>query len=316
MKPDISIIIPIYKVEEYLPRCIDSILAQTFTNFEVILVNDGSPDGSGKICDEYAERDSRIKVVHKENGGLSSARNAGISISSGKYIGFVDSDDYINKDMYSKLYELCERTNSQIGICNFKREVNVELQDVDDELIIKELDNQAAMKELFRGVLYRFSACNKLFHSSCFNGVKFPEGRIHEDLATTYKLFSNSRKSVYTNYPGYVYVKRENSILTDKYNSKRLQAFLTWEEILKFMMEKYLELKEEYIACFAYWSIDNIIYISRDIESANRSKYIKEIILLLKKYYKDIMINHKLSLKCKVRVNMVIATNINWIIQM
>lgn len=102
---EISIIVPVYKVEPYLRKCLDSILAQTFTNFEVILVDDGSPDNSGKICDEYAIKDSRVRVIHKENGGLSSARNAGIDIAQGKYLGFVDSDDYIAEDMYEVLYE-------------------------------------------------------------------------------------------------------------------------------------------------------------------------------------------------------------------
>ncbi|MBA1325633.1 glycosyltransferase [Enterococcus faecium] len=100
-----SIIVPVYKVEKYLRKCVDSILAQTFTDFEVILVDDGSPDNSGKICDEYAEKDNRVRVIHKENGGLSSARNAGIDVARGKYLGFVDSDDYIDEDMYEILYE-------------------------------------------------------------------------------------------------------------------------------------------------------------------------------------------------------------------
>lgn len=118
-------------------------------------------------------------------------------------------------------------------------------------------DNVGAMRELFKGILYRFSVCNKLFHKNCFKDIKFPDGRIHEDLATTYKLFSNWEKSVYTNYSGYVYVKREDSILTRKYNPKRLEAFAAWEEILRFMMVCYSQLKDEYIACFAYWIIDS-----------------------------------------------------------
>lgn len=108
MKPEISIIVPIYNVEKYLPKCIESILSQTFTNFELILVNDGSKDRSGIICDEYASKDNRIKVIHKENGGVSSARNSGVDLASGKYIGFVDPDDYIKKDMYERLHYLCK----------------------------------------------------------------------------------------------------------------------------------------------------------------------------------------------------------------
>lgn len=114
---EISIIVPVYKVEPYLRKCVDSILAQTFTDFEVILVDDGSPDNSGKICDEYASKDSRVRVIHKKNGGLSSARNAGIDVARGKYLGFVDSDDYIEKDMYELLYDNIVKEQADLSIC-------------------------------------------------------------------------------------------------------------------------------------------------------------------------------------------------------
>ena len=163
------------------------------------------------------------------------------------------------------------------------------------------------MRELFKGILYRFSLCNKLFHSCCFENIKFPEGRIHEDLATTYKLFNHSPKSVYTNYPGYVYRKRENSILTTKYNTKRLEAFTAWEEILSFMSQMYPQLKDEYIAAFVYWTMDNLVYISRDISSKEKEQYISKIIPLLKKYYKEVMNNGKLTLRNKLRLNLVLV---------
>ena len=118
MSPKISIIVPVYKVEKYIHKCIDSILNQTFKDFELILVDDGSPDNCGKICDEYAKKDSRVIVIHKENGGLSSARNSGLDIARGDYIGFVDSDDYIENDMYELLYNLCEENNCDISSCS------------------------------------------------------------------------------------------------------------------------------------------------------------------------------------------------------
>ena len=126
--PKISIIVPVYNVEEYIHRCIDSILAQTFTDFELILVNDGSHDQCGKICDEYAENDSRIKVIHKKNGGLSDARNAGLEIAQGEYIGFVDSDDYIEHDMYEKLIEACKEYNSKLAMCGRYKVLGEELK--------------------------------------------------------------------------------------------------------------------------------------------------------------------------------------------
>lgn len=122
MKEDlISIIVPVYKVENYLSKCLDSMICQTYKNIEIILVDDGSPDNSGKICDDYAKKDSRIKVIHKENGGLSDARNAGLKIATGKYIGFVDSDDYISVEMYEKLYNQAKKEDADIACCNYYR---------------------------------------------------------------------------------------------------------------------------------------------------------------------------------------------------
>ncbi len=114
---EISIIVPVYKVEKYLKKCVDSILAQTFSDFELILVDDGSPDNSGRICDDYAKKDARVRVVHKQNGGLSSARNAGIEVAKGKYLGFVDSDDYIAEDMYELLYKAIIKEEADLSIC-------------------------------------------------------------------------------------------------------------------------------------------------------------------------------------------------------
>ncbi|MEG0087047.1 MAG: glycosyltransferase, partial [Niameybacter sp.] len=119
-QPTLSIIVPVYNVEKYLPKCIESILAQSFTDFEVILIDDGATDKSGEICEEYANKDTRIKIIHKENGGLSSARNAGIELSNGNYIGFVDSDDFIHPQMYEILLREARSSNSDVVICRYK----------------------------------------------------------------------------------------------------------------------------------------------------------------------------------------------------
>lgn len=301
MKPEISIIVPVYNVENYITGCVESILNQEFKNFELILVNDGSTDKSGLICDEYEKKDDRVKVIHQEYKGVSAARNVGINNAKGHYIGFVDSDDYIYKDMYSTLYDLCEQTNSDIGVCKLFREIDGKIINLDDNLIIKEMDNEEAMKELFKGILYRFSLANKLFKKSCFNDVEFPEGRIHEDLSTTYKLFANSAKTVYTNSTGYVYVKRNNSILTSMYSEKRLQAFIGWSEIIPFMKAKYKNLIDEVISCFSYSCIDNIYYILNQVnEKSEKKKLLKRLNVYVKKYYKDIFRNKRLVIKQKI----------------
>lgn len=310
MDPIISIIVPIYNVGKYLPKCIESILNQTFKNFELILVNDGSTDNSGVVCDDYAKKDTRIKIIHKSNGGVSSARNAGLYVAKGEYIGFVDPDDYIDKNMYEKLYRLCIDNNSDIAICRFNREINRKIQNKESTEEIIELNNMEAMNELFKGNLYRFSLCNKLFSKKCFNDVLFPEERIHEDLSTTYKLFANSKKAVYINYCGYIYVRRENSILTSTYNEKRLQAFIAWDEIIEFIDKNYYEIIEQVIATFTYWCVDNILYILNQVNnSKKKNNYLNIIQKYTTKYYIYIKRNNILSRSYKLRIRIF---NINY----
>ena len=310
MDPIISIIVPIYNVGKYLPKCIESILNQTFKNFELILVNDGSTDNSGVVCDDYAKKDTRIKIIHKSNGGVSSARNAGLYVAKGEYIGFVDPDDYIDKNMYEKLYRLFIDNNSDIAICRFNREINGKIQNKESTEEIIELNNMVAMNELFKGNLYRFSLCNKLFSKKCFNDVLFPEERIHEDLSTTYKLFANSKKAVYINYCGYIYVRRENSILTSTYNEKRLQAFIAWDEIIEFIDKNYYEIIEQVIATFTYWCVDNILYILNQVNnSKKKNNYLNIIQKYTTKYYIYIKRNNILSRSYKLRIRIF---NINY----
>lgn len=310
MDPIISIIVPIYNVGKYLPKCIESILNQTFKNFELILVNDGSTDNSGVVCDDYAKKDTKIKIIHKSNGGVSSARNAGLYVAKGEYIGFVDPDDYIDKNMYEKLYRLCIDNNSDIAICRFNREINGKIQNKESTEEIIELNNMEAMNELFKGNLYRFSLCNKLFSKKCFNDVLFPEERIHEDLSTTYKLFANSKKAVYINYCGYIYVRRENSILTSTYNEKRLQAFIAWDEIIEFIDKNYYEIIEQVIATFTYWCVDNILYILNQVNnSKKKNNYLNIIQKYTTKYYIYIKRNNILSRSYKLRIRIF---NINY----
>lgn len=312
MKPIISIIVPVYNVEPYIKDCIESILLQEFSNFELVLINDGSSDNSGAICDEYSQRDQRIKILHKEYGGVSSARNIGVSIAQGEFIGFVDGDDRIDKSMFKELYRLCLETNSDIAICKLGREIDGEIINSEEEEFIKVMDNNEAMKELFKGNLYRFSLCNKLFKISCFKNVYFPEGRIHEDLATTYKLFSNSNKAVYTSFLGYIYVKRKDSILTSKFNKKRLDAFLGWEEIIVFMDSRYPYLSNEFLCCFAYGSVDNIHYILNQVESTDEKKtYLELIKQVVRKYFRKLTFSTTLSFKYKLTLALLIfSTNI------
>lgn len=256
--PKISIIVPVYNVEQYLKKCIDSILSQTFTNFELILVDDGSTDESGKICDYYARLDNRVKVIHKENGGLSSARNVGLEVAKGKYIGFVDSDDYISKFMFQKLYESLVENNCDISICDytevFQDNGTIYNEKVGGGKLI--LNNIEALEKIYKekGWLY-VVAWNKLYKKELFNGLIFPVGKVHEDEMIAHELLYRSNKIIFVEEKLYYYLQRENSIMGKKYNISRLDIIDAMRIRANFFYEKNLkklryEAEVEYLKIF------------------------------------------------------------------
>lgn len=226
-KDKISIIVPIYKVEKYLSKCVESILVQTYTNIEIILVDDGSPDQCGEFCDKYARHDSRIKVIHKENGGLSDARNVGIEAATGTYIAFVDSDDYIHPQMIEKLYEAIYRNNADMSICNFEYvysdmicKDNCENSPIKDEVITgKEI---LIHKLMGSGMWYWVVAWNKLYRKTLFKSIRFPNGKIHEDEFIIHKICGECNRVVCVPDVLYFYVQRKGSITSEKFDIKRL----------------------------------------------------------------------------------------------
>ena len=238
MNQKISIIVPVYKVEQYLHKCVDSILAQTFTDFELILVDDGSPDNCGKICDEYATKDSRIKVIHKENGGLSDARNAGLDSAIGDYVGFVDSDDYIENDMYELLYDICINNNCEISSCSsiihFKNKTVV-----NGGHPITIHTKEEAMKTMLEGKLYDEVVWVKLFKRDLFEDVRFPVGRIYEDTAVTYKLIDKSHKVGCIGEAKYNYIKRDGSVMDNAIKNIKLDAVYTYKDMYEFIAKRY-----------------------------------------------------------------------------
>ena len=190
--PLVSVVVPIYNVELYLKECVDSILSQTYKNIEVILVDDESPDLCGKICDDYAAMDGRIKVVHKKNGGLSDARNAGMKVATGDLITFVDSDDYISKDFMKILFEAMSENNSDIAIANMKRTSRRDDKNTVIDWKVSSYKNEDALIRMLYGTPFGTSACGKLFKRSLFTGVEFPYGKFSEDLFTIYKTILRS----------------------------------------------------------------------------------------------------------------------------
>ena len=205
---------PVYNVERYLKETIKSVLKQTFTDFELILVDDGSKDNSGKICDEFAKQDNRIKVIHKENGGVSSARNAGIENALGEFVGFVDSDDIISEVMYEGLFSLAKQYGADIVQCTHNRDVNKLNHSVLPENI-EVYDNVGALKQLYiRYYTNGFSLCSKIYKKEVFSGIRFPEGRVFEDDEVIPHLLYKAKKVVMVENDWYCYMKRDNSIIT------------------------------------------------------------------------------------------------------
>lgn len=217
----ISIVVPIYNVEKYLNKCVDSLINQTYKNIEIILVDDGSTDSCPQICDEYIQRDNRIKVIHKKNGGLSSARNVGIKEANGSYLLFVDSDDYIEYNTCKELIECLKKEN--VDIIQFKKRVfseNEILNDIENAstnyLDYKVYSNIEAYDIYMNNGEFTREAWDKLYSKNLFNDIEYPVGRLAEDLATTYKLITKAKKIGLLNRELYNYLVRKNSIMGQK----------------------------------------------------------------------------------------------------
>ena len=231
----ISIVVPIYNQEKYLKRCLDSLICQTYTNLEIILVNDGSKDLSGQICDEYEKIDYRIIVIHKENGGLSSARNAGIEIASGDYIGFVDSDDWVCKDMYEILLNNCLQYDCPIASMKYFRttkEVDI-VQETSTNIVYEneELINYY-LKSMFNAQSLEQPVWNKLYKKELFTDVRFPMNQIYEDMFTVFKILSKGKKMVVSNQIGYFYYQNFQSITNAKFSKKNLDLLKVCNQIV------------------------------------------------------------------------------------
>lgn len=246
MEQKVSVIVPIYKVEPYLKRAVASILHQTYHNLEIILVDDGSPDQCGRICDDYAKEDNRITVIHKENGGLSDARNAGLDAAHGEYIVFVDSDDFIAEDYVETLMQCLKKYDADVAMCSYAVTASVEL----DESIFKAsrdetvevCDRRELLNNLYdanhKDATYFIVSWNKIYKASLWQDVRFPRGRIHEDEATTYKIYDRAQKGVYLHRPLYGYFTAPSSITRDRFNIKRLQWMDALDDRIAYFRDK------------------------------------------------------------------------------
>lgn len=221
----ISIIVPVYKVEQYLERCVDSILNQNYTNFELILVDDGSPDRCGAICDDYAKKDGRIRVVHKSNGGLSDARNAGLVLAKGEYIAFVDGDDWVSPNYLERLLNALKISESDICECEIVRTTgNSEILSHMDSGVFETFDTQEALKMLIQDYNFHQYVWNKLYKRKCLDGILFDKGKTNEDEFWTYQVFGKANCVAKISDVLYFYYQREDSIMGTGYNLSRLDA--------------------------------------------------------------------------------------------
>jgi len=246
MKPLISVIMPIYKVEQYLRKCLDSVLLQTYANLEIILIDDGSPDNCGKICDEYAEKDSRIKVIHKANGGVAAARNSGLNIAKGDYIGFIDSDDWIEPNMYECLLNDILQNECDISMCEFFVErkkskiwhipVNKKIAEADEIIKLSFLNTNF------------YAPWSKLYSKKIFLELRYPENGIAEDMFLFFPIVIKSKKVSFVNVPLYHYIFREDSIIASNFSkSKYCHHVGVCEELFKeAAMQPYLNLLKAY----------------------------------------------------------------------
>lgn len=294
--PEISIIVPVYNVENYLVRCIESILAQTFKEFELILVNDGSPDNCGKICDEYAQKDSRIRVIHKSNGGLSDARNSGIEISTGKYIGFVDSDDYIEPDMYEVLYNDIKKCNADIACCAYYICFKNERIGSPTSKGLKILSVEEAINMLPQ---ISPGAWNKLYKKEIFEEIRYPVGKLNEDVFILMDLLERANKITFNPSAKYYYLQRQNSITKKGFNSKKWDCIDAWKKNLIYVKNKYPKqikvIEYKYFGAYIY-ILDQLI-VSENYRSIAEyekvNKFIKNNIL-------NIILNSYIPIKRKI----------------
>lgn len=302
MDIDISVIVPVYNVADYLEECVNSLVDQTKDNIEIILVDDGSTDSSKEICNKVAQRYDNIKVIHKVNGGLSSARNAGIDIANGRYLAFVDSDDWVHKDMLKVMFELATKNDADIVQCDFLRVNSIEqINNIDDNSDYKILSNIESLCELHEETYVNtILAWNKIYRKELFDEIRYPNGKIHEDELTTYKLIYKANKIIKTNRVLYYYRYNTNSITTANFSEKKLSALEALEERINFM--KKINNKE--LVCKAIQRYANLIaeyyYLAKTSNSID-DNICNDILLKGKKIRKDFYRDLRYGIKNKIK---------------
>lgn len=312
--PLISIIVPVYNVEKYLEKCILSLCSQTYKNIEILLIDDGSTDKSKKICDDLKKKDERIRVVHKKNQGLSSARNEGIKLASGQFLAFVDSDDYVENDMIELLYKNMEKYNAEISACGYimvYNERNVLISNNNDVVVYKKIE---ALEKMFLKNDIGMIFCNKLFKKDLFKNVEFPLYKNFEDINTMYKIINKADKIVYDPSPKYYYLQRNDSIngrnfKDKKFNDKIYDLYDATCEVYEFIKKCYPEiLYNASVGC-----TNNLLRVNNQliIYNIRDENVIKKTQNIIRENYKKVIFDKEISLIRKIQY--FLFFKLNWI---
>lgn len=291
----ISVIVPVYNVQDYLEKCVVSICKQSYKKLEIILIDDGSTDRSGEMCDAYKSNDSRIVVLHKSNGGLSSARNEGLKIAKGDYICFVDSDDFIHKDMIAKLYLALIQESAELAVCDYSSSDSFTLT---MEKVVYQKDE--AISHLFDDQGYKFYAWNKMYKRSLFENIEFPNGKNYEDIVTTYNIINKCNKIVYIKSELYHYTIRKGSITNVNFSEKNY-------DLIDAINYVELHIKKEYPALYntilAGYCAYYISFINLAILANKRNKKLeRKFIIIVRENCKHIRKSKRIGLKRKILI--------------
>lgn len=297
--PLISVVIPVYNVAEYLPRCLDSVLASTYDNLDIILVDDGSTDISGQICDRYAAQDSRIRVIHQPNGGISAARNTGIENARGQYITFIDSDDYIDEDMIEYLYDLLTKHHCRMSLSSHYVVYNGNKRAMGNGVP----DEKRTAKDCITRMCYQgdidTSAWAKLYETSVFKSIRYPKRKLFEDIGTTYKTFLASKYIACGFEPKYYYDIRDNSITTTSFNIHKLDLLEQTDRMAEEVMAIYPELKNAVLSrcVYARFSTLNLMLDTEEYRSIR-----DEIVCYIKRNASKVLQDRKVPFGNKVAI--------------
>lgn len=295
----ISVVVPVYNVELYLEKCIKSILNQTFIEFELILVNDGSTDSSGKLCEEFVKKDPRISLITQKNSGLSAARNQGTKMAKAPFITYIDSDDYISKDYLKELFEFQKRYSADVVVANqayvyengkivYRHYNNIRL-----------LSDQEALEIIYYQKEFDTNACGKLFKTKLMKNNPFTEGILYEDFDLIYKLIAQSKVIVYNPVPLYFYLQRSASIMGEAFSNRKLVLINIAENHLLFIKKQYPEILNAVIRRYVY---SNFHLIGRTAMLNEYKEITRKLRKNILKYRKNILINPKVSIKEKISV--------------